>query len=567
MDTAPSSRASCRFVALACALVATAAVLPYLQGMGFPFLHDDRWALVDNPNTRGDVDVGRILTTNAWGNVAEHRHIVNYRPLATLSLALTRAAWGLDPGPYRAFDLAAHAGASVLLLLLALRLGLGLVPSGLAAIAFALHPVHAEAVLFAVSREETLATAAVLAALLLVVGRTGLVPPADRRRWTPASLAGLAGLLAAGLLCKETAATAVPIVAITALAWPAGEPASGRRWRDSVAPIGVSLAVLAAYVALRLFALGRLFAAFIPWQDNPLVRADLPGRLSGALAVLWEAFLLLVTPLRLTVDYGWNVLGLPETGVPLRAAAGLAVLAGVAGTFAIAARRRPPLAFGLLVLACGWSMFSSLLFPSSILLAERLLYLPSAGAALALAAAFPRTPRPDTSLARKARLASVTIAVAWIALLGLRTWDRASDYGSAESLFATSLAQRPGSSRLLVNLGVALQDDGRWTEAEPLFRRALAIDPEDAEANNDLGLCQARAGQASEAAASYARAIDLRPGFPNALGNLCLLLESAGSREAALEWCEKAVSRGAPVQRALDRLRSGGQPPWKGPAR
>jgi tetratricopeptide (TPR) repeat protein len=563
VDSTPATSPSRRIVAFASVLVALAAVVPYLQALDFPFLHDDRWALVDNPNTQGDVDLGRILTTNAWGDVAGMRHIVNYRPLSTLSLAVTRAVWDLDPLPYRAFDLAAHALASVLLLLLGLRLGLGIGPMGLAALAFAVHPVHAEAVLFAVNREETLATAAVLGLLLIAVRRSGLVAPAARRPWTPASLAGLGALLALGLLCKETAATAVPAIALVALLW----PATARRWRESVPPIAASLAVLAAYVALRLFALGRLFAEVIPWQDNPLVRADTAGRWSGALAVQWEAFLLLIAPLRLSVDYGWNVLDLPEAGFPLRAVTGLLVVAAVATGFIATVRRRPPLAFGLLVLACGWSIVSNLLFPGSILLAERLLYLPSAGAALALVAAVPQSLPTTARAGRWVRLAGLAIAAAWIGLLGLRSWDRAADFRTAESLFATSLAQRPGSSRLHVNLGVALQDDGRWTEAEPQFRRALAIDPQDAEAHNNLGLCLANAGRASEAARSFVEALRIRPGFPSALGNLCLLLESAGSQEAALDWCEKAVRHGAPVDKALQRLRAGGQSTWKGDTR
>jgi hypothetical protein len=59
-----------------------------------------------------------------------------------------------------------HAGVSLLLLLLGLRLGLGTPGSLAAALRFAAHPVHAEAVAWVSGRSELLAAGCVLAAWL-----------------------------------------------------------------------------------------------------------------------------------------------------------------------------------------------------------------------------------------------------------------------------------------------------------------------------------------------------------------------------------------------------------------
>ena len=186
-----------------------AALLPFPGGLGLPLLNDDRMAVIQNPNVQGDIDVSRIFSTNSWGSVEYYRHTPNYRPLSVLTLAATRAAFGLDPVPYKAANLALHAMASLLLLALLRRLGVRPLASTAGAVAFAVHPVHSEALLFAVNREEVLVAAWLLAILLLVVRRSGLVAAQARRPWGAASLAGLGVLLALALLSKESGATAV----------------------------------------------------------------------------------------------------------------------------------------------------------------------------------------------------------------------------------------------------------------------------------------------------------------------------------------------------------------------
>lgn len=532
-------------------VVIAASVLPYAGTLRFPFLHDDQWAVVNNPVVTGDLDFVRIVTTNSWGNEPEHLHIPNYRPLSVLTLAITHAAFGLDPVPYRLSNLLLHALCVLLVLATLIRLGATPWIALLGSTWFALHPVHSEVVLFVVNREEMLCFLFWLAALHLAIGRSGLVPTTCRKAWTPGNLAVLVTLTALAVLSKEGGATIPFAVAGIGLLWPGG---SGRV-RRSLPPVLASGAVVLAYLGLRLAVLGHIGAGAIPWQDNPLVLVPAPERLAGAMAVAFEAFRLVVAPADLSVDYGHAVLGIPGSGTWIRAAGGLAVLALLLAAAAIAMRRgRFGVTLGVLIALVSWAPVSHVAFPSSILLADRLLFLPTAGMALVLAGLLgdripsvsAHYPMPSTWMGR----AFVVLCIAWCCSFLALTIERAGDYRSAETLFASSLRNRPGSTRLHNNLGLALLRGGRPAQAEAHLRRALEIDPTNAEAHNNLGILLGGIGRPASAAEEFLRALAIRPNMRAAVHNLCLLLMRLGHINEAAPVCEHARALGVPVQEA-----------------
>lgn len=543
--------------ALSVAIVLAAAILPGLRGLDFPFLHDDRWAVVENPRVVGSLDPVAILSSNAWGDAPDHRHIPNYRPLSVLTLAATHAVAGLDPRPYRATNLALHALASLALLGLARAFRVGRSAATAGAAWFATHPVHAEAVFFVVNREELLCATFVLGAMGLAVRFFSTdVAPFSRRPGSRVALGvfGAASLTALALLSKEAAATLPLLLGILVFTLiPRQRPRS-----LAMVFMAASTLALLGYLALRHWALGRWMAGHVPWQDNPLVLSGTGERVASALALIWKAAGLLVAPLRLTIDYGYDATGLPAAGFPVDSWLGLATVAAVVTLFVTMRRRAPVIALGLSLLALPYALVSNLLFPNSILFAERLLYLPSAGAALALAGLldFVRT----RTAGRASLLAWVPIALVFVASVAFGTMlaSRNEDHRSGKTLFDASLAAYPRSTRLWNNLAVEMQNEGDWERSSQALERALAIDPTNAEAHNNLGLAQARRGELREAARSFGRALDLRPGMAAALGNLCLLLEAQPDEPRATTVCEMAVRRGAPVREALERLRSRG---------
>jgi hypothetical protein len=176
---------------------------------------DDGWAVVNHPHVR-TFDVAGMFREQA-GFAGGVTVAGPYRPVAALSNAVNYALHGAAPGGYHAVNVALHAVTTLLVYALARRLLEVLAPTRAragalgAALLFAVHPAHVEAVAPMVGRGDLLAAAGGLGALLLALDW--------RRRWwrLPAAVA----LLAAAVLAKETAAVVPGLFVLVAVAVPA----------------------------------------------------------------------------------------------------------------------------------------------------------------------------------------------------------------------------------------------------------------------------------------------------------------------------------------------------------
>ena len=175
------------------------------------------------------------------------------------------------------------------------------------------------------------------------------------------------------------------------------------------------------------------------------------------------------------------------------------------------------------------------------------LRLASAGAALAIAAALHFAAAQGPGLRRT----SVAVVIAWTALFAVVTLPRVGDFRDAATLFSTSLANRPGSSRLHYDLALALDDAGDRVGAEAEYRRAAAIDPTDPEIRNNLGEILIRRGRPSEAIPEFLAALSARPAHRASLANLCNVLARGGDPASAEATCQRAAAAGVDVSGAL----------------
>src|SRR5437588_541868 len=199
-------------------------------------------------------------------------------------------------------------------------------------------------------------------------------------RWS-----GLALLL--GLLSKENAIVAPALIV---WAWTVGPRPLPRR----MFAFGISWVVIGgAYLAIRgivLHPYARLHAIAPVFLGENFFA----GRLTAA-AVLGDVTRLLLLPLTLRVDYSPAERTIVRSVFDGRFAIGLACLALWAFLLVLALRRgRRIEAFGLGWIAIAFLPISNLLFSTGVLLAERTLYLPSAGLALAAGTALARLPVP-----------------------------------------------------------------------------------------------------------------------------------------------------------------------------
>ncbi|GMV42303.1 MAG: hypothetical protein AMXMBFR64_40190 [Myxococcales bacterium] len=495
-------------------VVALLAVGAHATALAGGFLFDDAQAVVAARGARWPVDLAAIFGQPTWGDSAAYAHVGLWRPLVTLSFALTEGVFGLEPLAYRSINLALHVGASLALLALARRL-VG-ARAALVAAVYAVHPATTEAIAIAGNRTEG------ACAVLFLVGLVHVAQVCEGRR---SSVAWAVAAFAGALLSKESGITFLPAAALLVAALRArGEVRAPRLvgWGG-----GALLAVTALWLVARVIALASPFGGAISPVDNPIAAGGIPNRLLTPMKVVAVASESLVLPLRLSADYTWAVITPATWGDPSAWAGLVVVIAVVAG--AIRWWRRP-VGLGLGLLAVTWSVASSVVVVSTVIYGDRLLTLPLAGLALAVGALATR---------RWARW----LVVAWTIALGARSVEWGTAFIDERTLFERSLEARPGSARLEANLGRLLLHAGERPGARAHLARALQIHPGGVEARQTLAALVADDGDLEGAVRLLEEAVALRQGRDGrAANNLCAMRLRAGRVEGAEAACRQAVA-------------------------
>ncbi len=447
-----------------------------LQILTDPFLHDPRnwWPVVSFGVLSQDV-----LDFN--------------RPVHLASLMLDAAVWGKEPFGYHLTSVVLHA-ANVVMLWGVLR-GLSacrpdapqLAASLLPPLLFAVHPLVTEAVCEPTFREDLLVAFFTLAGLLLAMGHA---PQTGRDPWRAL------GCVACSLLAiasKESGIAAPAVIGLYWLLFRRGE--RGSFWPVAIG--GAKLVVLFFLVARFLLepSPSRIFET----------RPQYPGgSLWAALAIeprilaLYAQLLLL--PVNLCADYGlYSVRHLP---LPVALVVVATLVA--AAVLAIRSDRRMALAIALVVVPL---LPVSNLVPIYRAAADRYLYLPLAGVALAVGLGFDG-PWLATRPWLRERLLMAGLATAM--LLGLATTERQRVWANSLALWDDTFRKNPVAYTAASGLGEALREVGRLPEAERAIREAIRLSDETrGDAWASLALILDAQGRTADADAALDRAIEV----------------------------------------------------------
>jgi tetratricopeptide (TPR) repeat protein len=225
----------------------------YSGSLSFDFVWDDWPQIVNSPIIRTWSNLPRAFGSDLWYHVA--RHQVYYRPLFVAWSMLNYTLFGLRPGGWHLGAVLLHVGAVAAVFWLARRLGLEYWTAALAALIFALHPIHIEPVTWIAAASDSMVTMfAALAFAAFLNGRDPERNPERKKRtaWRIASLA----LLACALLTKEMAVMFSALVAIYAWLHPAEKKSSpGQRVLGAVLAAAPYAVVTLTYALLRKHAL------------------------------------------------------------------------------------------------------------------------------------------------------------------------------------------------------------------------------------------------------------------------------------------------------------------------
>src|SRR6266566_989751 len=240
-----------------------------------------------------------------------------------------------------------------------------------------------------------------------------------------------------GLLSKENAVVAPALIVAAWIIQPAPRPPRQRM----VAFVLSWLVIAGAYLAVRgvvLHPYARLHATAPVF----LGESAIAGRLT-AVAVLSDVLRLLVVPLKLRADYSPAERTIVRSILDGRLLIGLACLGLWAWLLVMAWRKQRKVeAYGLVWIAIAFLPVSNLLFSTGVLLAERTLYLPSAGLALAAGAALARLP------ARRFGVALALLALAGAIRSALRTPVWRDDFAVTASILEDSPNSYRGPARM-----------------------------------------------------------------------------------------------------------------------
>src|SRR6266540_2224002 len=157
------------------AVLIAACILTYANGLGGGFTYDDKAIVRDNPRIRSPGNVPQIFATSYFGGPRGAG--TGYRPVLLLSYAVQWWIHGRQAVAFHAVNVLLHAGATLLLAALFLRIAIPPAAAFAGTLLFAVAPIHVEAVTSLVGRGEVLAAVFTLLYLHLALRHFRLSAP------------------------------------------------------------------------------------------------------------------------------------------------------------------------------------------------------------------------------------------------------------------------------------------------------------------------------------------------------------------------------------------------------
>ena len=196
-------------------------------------------------------------------------------------------------------------------------------------------------------------------------------------------------------------------------------------------------------------------------------------------------------------------------------------------------KKRPVISFGIFWFFITLSVESSII-PISDALFEHRLYLPIFGFVLIVVYLV-------FDLLKERRSWAVTLLISIIICLGVTTYERNRVWQDPITLWTDVVSKNPKNHRGHNNLGLALNDQGRFNLAVRHLLEALRIKPGFALAHTNLGAVFLRQGRVEEAIDHLSAALLITPFSVQAHNSLGVALANKGEFEEAIRHFSEAL--------------------------
>jgi hypothetical protein len=475
------------------------AFLAYANALANGFVYDDHSQIEQNPYVHSFRGIAKIFTmSQPSGNY--------YRPLMNLGFLASFKLFGASPYGFHLINVLLHC----VVVWLVYEVGTALTSDEafglIAAMCFAIHPIHTESVTWIAGVVDIELSIFYLTAFWLFLR---LERVKGRTFWIQIGM--LASFLLA-TLSKEPAMTLPALATIYEHFYRADREAT--TWKHKVARYGGFWAVGFAYLGARVLVLGGFapvsFHRDVSWREAAVIAVGWIGRYAAKL--LW--------PVPLTVFYA-----IPRNTSFLdsHVLLGAAVLTAAATFVAYKWKRARMYSFFLLWILFTLAPVLNVRWLPMDVFAERFLYLPSVGFSWLVAGIVLWLWR-KSELAGERRWALVLAAGIVGLLAASEIMARNRDWKDDFSLARRTVQTNPDNANMRSDVAMAEWRDGKRDEALRQWHLALAYRPDSLQALSDLGFALIEEKKYDEAIPYLQKANDLSSRFatPHVPSGACL---------------------------------------------
>ena len=505
-------------------------LLPYMNTLDGDLVHDDKFAILENPDISNQLDVASVFRNDFWGTpIRTPKSHKSYRPLTILSFKLNHYFHGFSPQGYHLVNLLTHSLNSLFLFILSYLyiykndIQLSLLCSSL----FASHPIHTEAVAGVVGRAELLACLAFLTTLLLYHSCMS-----ERHPVIQIFLLMLVSILTSvATLCKENGITVLGVCGLIDLAIysrhklkTAGvflvKSEYSNAFNSCKSFLMRSLYLLSSLVLIlyvRIVIQGGELPNFLD-EDNPASFSSPLTELLSYNYIYFVNILLLFMPSRLSYDWQMGSIPLVHELSDERNICSLllwtvliSLILRLSYSWMASNVSHDPIIYSLVLLIVPFIPSSNIFLRVGFVLAERVLYIPSIGLCICIPFGFVML-LDKFKIPRNFSLCIFMIVI----LFSLKTYERNKVWLSRESLFVSGIRDMPNNAKMHYNYANFLRDNSRNSEAISHYRQAVGMWPSHASSHNNLGTLL----EGDEAISHFKSAIVAKPTHSRAIFNL-----------------------------------------------
>ncbi|KAF8795853.1 Protein O-mannosyl-transferase Tmtc3 like protein [Argiope bruennichi] len=502
------------------AAVVAVSFICYYNALHCGFVFDDISAIRDNKDLRPSTPLLNIFFNDFWGTPIrkEHSH-KSYRPLCVLTFRINYAMHQLNPWGYHLFNIILHVFVCVLYLRMC-QLFLPSTASFIAALLFAVHPIHTEAVTGIVGRAEILSSFFFLLAFLSYIKCSKSYLSTDHLQLCCcllfiicATLSKEQGITVAGVcfLYEIFVVQKLRLLDILQIVqFFSTTKSSPSPWlRNMIVRLTVIAGTALCLLITRVKIMGSQLPVFTKF-DNPAAASHFPVRHLTYNYLLPVNAWLLLFPSDLCCDWTMGTIPLVESLFDVRNLATLTFY-GVFGAILWAALTKDSAHFQFLTVSLSLLVLpflpaSNLFFPVGFVVAERVLYIPSMGFCLLVAYGW-------NLLYKKLGKKGFMILLISVVIMfhSLKSVLRNNDWVSEKEIFAAGLKVNKRNAKLYNNVGHALESQGKFKDALEYFLQAAVVQPDDIGAHMNVGRTYNNLKMYDEAEAAFWKAKNLLP--------------------------------------------------------